>query len=359
MRIIWLLVLLLGVQGFARAEDGNPYLVKELFVESKVFDPIYSRKNALKQATEEGFYRLLGQLTSASSIESHKEELSKINLDILLKKVHIVTERNDVPYQVTFDLEYDRTAVKDVLTDLKIPFSEISTGRVLLIPLYETEQQTYLWQDNNPWKEQLIKASKQLGLVHFILPTGDVSEMRMLTPEMAAFGAEDILLSVAQGYATETVCVVRARESNTVVGRQLSVEANWYGKDQMEPMYKERTLSGTDNITEIRAEMAASMLKEMEDKWRSLNMLNFDQTTSVLVRYVPVNLSDAQRMRQVFEKLPILKDLWMRMMSQSELVYQIDFYGDVPKLLQQVEALGIHLKQAEDGAQVWVAEFKE
>lgn len=359
MKFAWILSAVLMLQAnFVQAEEGNPYLVRALMVESKVFDPIHSRPTALKKATLEGFNRLLGQLTSPKEIEKHKDALEKANLNILLKQVQIVSERTEVPYQVTFDLEYDRDGVKELLTDLKIPFSEVSTGRVLLIPLFEGEEQTYLWQEDNPWRASLTSASQKLGLVNFILPTGDVNEMRMLTPEMAAFGAEDILLSVGESYGTDTVCVVRAKESKTVVGRTFSVEATWYGKEHMEPIYQYQTIATPDTLETVMEALAGKVLTNMEDNWRSLNMVDFDKTTSVLVRFSPDSLTDAERLRTAFEKLPVLKDLWLRMMSQKELIYQIDFYGDVAKLLQQVEALGVRLKETEAGAQVWIAELK-
>ncbi len=359
MKFTWILSAILMLQAVAvQAEEGNPYLVRSLSVESKVFDPLHSRPTALKQATLEGFHRLLGQLTSPKEIEKHKEVLEQVNLNILLKKVHIESERTDVPYQVTFDLEYDRDAVKDLLTDLKIPFSEVSTGRVLLIPLFETDGETYLWQENNPWRTSLTEASLKLGLVNFILPSGDMNEMRMLTPEMAAFGAEDILLSVGEGYNTDTVCVVRAKEAKTVVGRTFSVEATWYGKEHMEPIYQYQTIAEDQTLEQVMQDLAGKVLTNMEDNWRSLNMVSFDKTTSVLVRFSPKTLTEAERLRSTFAKLPVLKDLWLRMMSQKEIIYQIDFYGDVSKLLQQVEALGVRLKETEVGAEVWVAELK-
>lgn len=107
-------------------------------------------------------------------------EASKIQESV--KALEIVREKSSKgKYVGTFKITYKDAALQQLLGG-KAPVDKASDAHCLILPLYKTASGLYLWGDDNPWSKAFHQEEIPSNL---ILPLGDLSDMKLFSPEMS------------------------------------------------------------------------------------------------------------------------------------------------------------------------------
>ena len=352
---IWLMTLafLASFSVSAQAAD-NPFLIPELTVTLHQADPVKGREQAIEKATRLGFAQLLRRLTPQSTWPRHADIMAQTKLNQMLEKFTILSEQQTPEYRLKVELLFNRDRVRQLLTQLEIPFSEVGAGPVLLFPLLELSTGSMLWEESNPWRVKLAEEAKKSGLVRFILPIGDPQEMLMLTPEMAAFGAGDMIMEIAKNYNAQVAVVPRLKMTVNAAGqKEAVVDVNWYGKEHIEPQVFHFPVPAGGDIEDTLTQVASQTILGMEDLWRKLYLLEFDRPGSMLVRYAVEDLPALDAVQQKLSHVPIVREVYLRAVSWRRAVFQVDFYGSPERVAELATDQGVHLIRWNDN---WVVD---
>jgi hypothetical protein len=355
LRLLLVLVLALGYAPRVGAEgEENPYVISPVTVQLKNPDPVKARETALAEGVAEGFTRMLRALTAQNTWHRFDEVRARISYDEALEKFNILEEKTGREYELTLELTFNREVMRKVLQELGMPFSEVGAGPVLVLPLIDDpERGLMLWQEDNPWRAALYQAATtKAGLVRFILPMGDAREMMMLTAEMAAFGAADMIAEVARAYAAEVVVVPRFRVTERMGRRVLDVEATWYGSKALDPVVLEFPFP--DDMTRQAAiDMAAEkLIFSLEDAWRDIYLLTFDQPGSMMLGYKVPSLTALLDMQARIAAVPIVQKVAVRSVNQAEATFQVDYFGATSRFAALALERGLSITSGRDGWQV-------
>jgi hypothetical protein len=349
MRISFVCFLLLAIGVFlpgGALGQSAAYTVKNLEVSLPNSAADKRRDEALEQAVTEGFGRLLKKLTPPEVWPRHAWLMSTLSPQQALDKVSIVGESLSPTYVLTADVTYKRDLVRELLTSHSIPFSEVRATTVLIIPVYEVGRVRVLWEENNLWRRALRKGLLREGVLTFTLPAGDMMEMSQLTADMAVLGAQDILLDMAKAYGAQSVVVARAQPMAGGMHGRLVIRAQWYVADKEQgllPVNLHLPLPRGEEVEPALIDAAAELYHALETAWKQAGLVAADKPRRTFVRFAGKNPAALVAFERSLQALVSVQRVVPKLISKSENVYQVDFFGDIDSLRQQLQPAGYAL----------------
>lgn len=145
------------------------------------------------------------QTVLTADLHDHELERYISALEIHDEKSSPHTYRAHVTYT------FNPAAVRGLLRDLEIPYSETQTDPVLVLPVFRNGDKLYLWEEENPWMDAWRNRPYDNELVPVIVPLGDLEDRILLTARGALFSGEETLPAMARRYMVSRVFVAYAR----------------------------------------------------------------------------------------------------------------------------------------------------
>ncbi len=326
----------------AVSQPDSAFLVQGYTIELPAGNVTKQRAVAIRKATKKGLVQLLQNITPKRVWPQHASVLSNLKPENLLQKFTIVEETTTPDYRLTLDLHYSRPLVRQLLSHNNIPFAESQEEVVLLVPVLDKGQQKLLWEPENLWRKALLKVLNKDGNLKFVLPSGDLEEMRLLTPQMAAFGASDILLKVAEPYQAIRVVVAIAHISQNFGFKQLDITGQWYGGDALPETAISLPFYGV--ALENALENAALQLQEaLEQSWQSAALVDTDKPGRLFVRFAPQSAHDLNVLKDKISNLKAVEKTNWRLLSSRESVLQVNYFGEEISLIKNLKQVGVTL----------------
>lgn len=106
----------------------------------------------------------------ASALRSFEQETNVFN-----EKSSGTTYRASITYRFKPD------AVRRLLQQARLPYSEEQARETMILPVLQTENDTYLWEAKNPWARAWLAEPLAHELTPMILPRGDLLDVQALT----------------------------------------------------------------------------------------------------------------------------------------------------------------------------------
>ena len=123
--------------------------------------------------------------------------------------------------QVTYRFSPD--AVRALLQEARLPYSEQQTRRALVLPLLETDQGLYLWEAKNPWARAWLARPLTGELTPLVLPRGDAADVDAITAAEARSFDQEGLRTLASRYGVPQVIVALGRLQEEAGEQRLTV----------------------------------------------------------------------------------------------------------------------------------------
>lgn len=113
-------------------------------------------------------------------------------------------------YRAFITYRFKPSAIRKLLRDAQIPYSEAQTRTALVLPVLETESGLYLWEENNPWMAAWKVRPYINELTPMTAPLGDLEDTAAIGPREALAMNEEALAAIADRYAVSQVIVAHA-----------------------------------------------------------------------------------------------------------------------------------------------------
>ena len=119
-------------------------------------------------------------------------------------------------YRAAITYRFKPQAVRTLLKDARIPYSEAQTRTALVLPVLQTPNGLYLWEGNNPWMSAWKSRPFVNELTPMTAPLGDLEDETGITARQALRLDQDKLQALASRYSVSQVIVAHAflRQSN-------------------------------------------------------------------------------------------------------------------------------------------------
>ncbi|MEL7486682.1 MAG: DUF2066 domain-containing protein [Pseudomonadota bacterium] len=126
-------------------------------------------------------------------------------------------------YRALITYRFNPEAVRRLLQNARIPYSESQTRTALVLPVLQTDRNVYLWEENNPWMAAWKARPFTHELTPMTAPLGDLEDASRISADQALSLDQTRLKAIADHYSAPQIIVAHARLKQLDGKNQLSV----------------------------------------------------------------------------------------------------------------------------------------
>ncbi len=305
----------------------------------------------------------------ASAISDQMLEQLESGFEVYNEKSSSKTYRAFITYRFKPEL------VRKVLKDAQIPYSEAQTRTALVIPVLQTGNGLYLWEENNPWMAAWKVRPYDNELTPLIAPLGDLEDSANLSARQAAAATPEALSAIAARYNAPQVIVAHAflqqkdgedklrvrfisgyverhgfeadLPAGEIVGADRLAAAQaptgtQFGQAQQGDILAEAWFSQPSGNFPILAERAIEeTIAKYAKPWKERTLI--DHTVAALLNVSAVYNSIAEwgQIRSALTATPLVNAVQVRSLSRGGAEMVIQAFGDPEKLIVAMDAQGL------------------
>jgi hypothetical protein len=338
----------------ARAQDaGELFRVSGIAVDATAADAVAAREQALVQGQIEGLRRLLRRLVPAEE-HGRLPAVGPADIERYVQNFEIADEQVATDrYLARLTVSYQPDAVRDLLQAQGLSYAETVSEPIVILPVYRTSEGAQLWPDDNPWWQAWAEHLDPERLLRLVLPLGDLQDMATLTPDRAMAGDTEALAALARRYGSDQVLMAIATpRGDTVAGAGptaaappvLEIEMRRDGVEQANPV-ETFTASRGQTLEQLMAEAVVGLQDSLDERWKSANLLRYDQGGVMVVDIPIARLSDWVEISRGLDGLTEVTDVEIATFARDKVRAQIRFIGDQFRLEEALGRIGLALSK--------------
>lgn len=261
-RIAFFLPFLLMTFFYRSAYSSEAFVVEDIAVVTTEESAHKGREKALMEASKKGLMTLAERQGITLSGEV-LDRMDSAKIQETVQSFEITKEKaSSLKYQGTFKITFKSHALKNLIAlepKLKASQEAVSDPRhCLILPVFETQQGTKLWGDDNPWFDAWSASPLPPSLS---LPLGDLSDMKLISAD-TALNTQN-LKRLMTHYDVSCVIVAKLSEESrnvyTLEGHKVTQN------DRLTSVPHASPLSGQDLDTYLRTRVAHATESFVQD----------------------------------------------------------------------------------------------
>ncbi len=280
-------------------------------------------------------------------------------------------------YRAFITYRFKPDQVRKLLKDAQIPYSEAQTRTALVVPVLQTGNGLYLWEENNPWMAAWKVRPYNNELTPLIAPLGDLEDSANVSARQAVAVDAEALSAMAARYSVPQVIVAHAFLQQRDGDDRLRVRfINGYvdgggfsGGIDAGDLGVTDDFSVTDDATDIQLKQAA-VGEVIAEAWFSQASGNFptlaeraieetiakyakpwkertliDHTVAALLNVSAIynSIGEWAQIRTALTATPLVSGVQVRSLSRGGAEMVIQAFGDPEKLVVAMDAQGLVL----------------
>jgi|APTNR8051073442_1049403.scaffolds.fasta_scaffold04312_3 hypothetical protein len=343
-----LVMMVLGSKGPAGAEQESQSLFDVLDVDVDVTEATAAsaRAKALAEAERRAFDIVLARVTLPEDRE--RASFNDAEIARLTRHFWISDEkRSSVRYIATVNYSFRPDRVRQFLAARGVPMVEKQSPPVLVLPVYQTNSGSVLWQRPNPWWDAW-SAKSDPGLVPTVLPSGDATDAGTISLDEALAADSEKLSALAQRYGLNMVLVTALRmaaQDSTPILTLIQWENDkevykWSGDPQVE----NNDNKNADAIMHAKGVVLASI----ENNWKRRNLSKRYNLSSFPVNVRVSGLKSWQSIERRLKNTDGIAEVTVLSMSQQEVLAHISHHRAPEELSTSLMASNLYLFRDEN-----------
>lgn len=306
----------------SRALQKEDYTVRDVNVDITAKSAYEARSKAIKEAGLKGFQKLLSKLTTPEDRSCLSKD-SPADIEDYIETFEVSKEKiSRVRYLASFSVSFKPHKVKSLFArhgltpTLQLPETPKEVSKLqnlkpaLIMPVLVDSDKTLLWDERNPWFTTW-SASDQ-GETSFVVPVGDLKDVRDLSAEAAKAGAIENIARLLERYNLEQgfVGVLEVMNSGKPV-----LTISQYSKDGL--------LRKAEAVSFDPAGSLEATVSQAHQKMKSM-LLSFMGSFDTLARLSDVSarvsfstLKEWHFIREKLELFPVVKDISVHSLKRS------------------------------------------
>ncbi len=329
-------------------QSQDVYTVSGIQVDATAGDAVTARSEALLVGQRDGLDRLLRRLVPTAD-HGRLPAAASLPVERYVQNFQIGDEQlSATRYLAQLTVAFSPNAIRDLLQSQGLPFTQVASAPLVILPLYDDPLAPALWLEGNPWWAAWDQAMDRERLVRLQLPLGDLEDMGALSIEQARAGDGGALARLAQRYSAEDSLVLTATpipSANPADGVTVRIVGSRAGEGTgVVPSFELRSLPGQP-IEVALAEAVRRVQDSLDERWKSSHQLRLDQGGFLLVNVPIGGLSDWVSIDQGLTQLEEVSQIEVTSFARNRVQAQIHYVGDQASLEQALARLGLTLSQ--------------
>jgi hypothetical protein len=318
--------------GAQQSPGGEIFTVRGVPLDETAANASEARASGLAKGQREAFDRLVARLTR-SVFRNRLADIDPSTLGFLVESLQIANEKtSDVRYLAELTVRFKPDAVRGLFRSAGIPYAEVHSGPVVVIPVIEEAGQYRLWEDPNPWREAWRAYRPDVGLVPVVAPVGDLSDIVDLSTQAAIDGQRDAVGLFLERYRAETAMVaIASLEAAPLAPMRVTVTGTRIGVSA--PPLIVGLTAGEDEGRDALLRRAVGVVVDiLRDDWIASNAVSFDASARLRAAVPLRSLADWIAVRLRLERVPsVLRVVPVALTADSAEV-ALDYSGSLDQL---------------------------
>ncbi|MEP4887326.1 MAG: DUF2066 domain-containing protein [Alphaproteobacteria bacterium] len=326
------------------------FVVRNVALDESAETASAARTRALANGQREAFARLEARLTRSV----HRGLASVVDADtlrFLVDAIQIDDEKtSDVRYLANLTVTFKPDAVRSLFRQSGVPFAELRSRPLTIIPVLATRTRYLLWDDPNAWREAWRNHPEGTGLVPMLAPIGDLADLTGLTVEQAVDGDADVLARFAERYGARGVVVTIANIFEPEPG---FLRSDIYSVPVGLPEMSVFSISVVGQEAETEASVFARAVGEVreiiEDEWKASSALAAGDIAQLRAAVSITDLENWIDIRARITRVPAVTDIRIIALTATSAEIVISHRGDEARLVRAFERFDLILEGTDPG----------
>ncbi|PJI43341.1 MAG: hypothetical protein CTR53_03465 [Ferrovibrio sp.] len=325
------------------ARPANPFGVSGVSVDASADSAAAARPIAVADGQRRAFSTLLRRLTLPDD-HGRLPRPSEALLNEVVAGFGIDEERTSATrYIGKISVQFRADAIRRLLQDNRLPYSETTSRPVLLVPVWQSNEGARIWEADNPWREAwLRRPDTEGGLVPLSvappMPNGGPSLERL-------FGNPDELRNLMrQGGFDDALLVVATLQSAEVGNTRVEIQIQHQGQAAFLGTTEAFTATGgTQEETLLSA--AIEIGRRIETRWKYASVIDLEKQGQLSVAAAFNGLAEWTRLRAALAGVPIVRKVDVLQVSHRDAQILLDYYGEPGQLSIALAQRNVVLQQ--------------
>lgn len=309
------------------------FVVSDVPVDETAQNASDARAAALVNGQVEAARRLFMRLTR----EAYHAQLSQVDADalsFLVDSLQIDNERtSNVRYLADLTVRFKPETVRDYLRNAAIPFAEVRSRPVLIVPVLLAGGGYVLWEEPNPWRAAWQNRPVETGLLPVVAPIGDLTDFTMLTADQAMDADAGALGAMADRYGAGSSVVALASITGTAdTPTQVDVTAARVGRLDEQPVVFTLTPLPEEMPDDFLKRAADTVVAALEDGWKELNAVRFGESNRIHAAVPVRDLAHWIEVRRRLGSIPAVSHVRLLALTPDSAEIELDFFGEIAQL---------------------------
>lgn len=338
-----------GTGGEARAQTtpsprpANPFGVSGVSVDASADSAASARPIAVAEGQRRAFTTLLRRLTlpdDAGRLPRPSEAL----LNEVVAGFGIDEERTSATrYIGKISVQFRADAIRRLLQDNRLPYSETMSRPVLLVPVWQSNEGVRIWEADNPWREAWARRPDTDGLV----PLSIASPMENGPSLERLFGNPDELRGLMRrGSFDDALLVVATLQQNEPGNMRVEIQIQHQGEAAFLGTTETFTATG-GTLEETLTSAAIEINRRIETRWKYATVIDLEKQGQLSVAAAFNGLADWNKLRTALSGVPIVRKVEVLQLSHRDAQVLLDYYGEAGQLSTALAQRNIVLQQRE------------
>lgn len=349
----WFLILFAGLLGLAASAPAeaqgvradrraaNPFTVSGVPVDASADSAAAARPIAIAEGQRRAFAQLLRRLTLPED-HGRLPRPSEALINQTVAGFEIDEERTSpTRYIGRITVSFYADAIRRLLQDARLPYSEAQSRPVLVIPIWQAPSGDRLWEADNPWREAWLLRPEAGGLVPLTIapPSSDAPSLERL------LGNPDELRGLTRKLGFEDVLVVAATLQQQDPGN-IRIEIHPYhdgGAVFLDHLERFTATGGTQEEALISA--ATELTRRIELRWKTATVIDLDKQNQLSAAALFTSLAEWSKLRNALNGVPGVRKVEVQRLSHRDAQLLIEFYGEPEQLAVALAQRDLQLEQ--------------
>ena len=357
-RAAWAILIVaaaLGIAGLpARAEDPDPFSAKvavdataDTVVKAREAARLDGQRRALAAIAE----HLSGGAATGNATGNAAGKLAKLDdkaITDLVASFEVANERmSAVRYVADYTFHFRPAEARRALRGAGFAFGEGEGGKALvLIPVYQSDGQSRLWDDPNPWREAWgQRPPGSSGAARLSIPLGDAGDIAAIDADKARAGDAEALAAVARrNGGDEAIVVVAATRGPADKPTGLELTARRYRGGRLVDSHSEPlTANPGEGESALLRRAVAAVATGIESGWKKEAVPGYDQVGTLTAILAISGLDDWVHAREGLAGVPAIRKIALVALSRQEATIEIGYGGSIDQLKASLAEISLDL----------------
>jgi hypothetical protein len=263
------------------------FVAADIPVDATAQDTVPARDVARQQGEIKGLRRVLERLTSPKDWSQlptlDASQATRLVVDFEVLEEHSTAAR----YVANYIFRFSPKGVRQLLKDAGIPFTEVTSKPVIVVPIWQSSTQSAAQPASDPWREAWTKVPGRFGMVPWVVAPPD--QTNGLIPSNGGAPKQEDLTALSQRYDDGDVVVATAVQTND---SHLDITVSRYSADGSVVTDKTSADSTRPGSPLYHAGVAAAVIL-LENQWKTVNVpVAATSNSSSIEVVVPVSRSE-------------------------------------------------------------------